>query len=90
MEKSILPVPRPIFFESFKPKLFDTILNEKKLEADIGFILYDIEDSKILETINPSKQYPLASITKLVTALYAMEILGPGQVFTTTIEAIGE
>jgi D-alanyl-D-alanine carboxypeptidase/D-alanyl-D-alanine-endopeptidase (penicillin-binding protein 4) len=90
VQKSILPVPRPIFFESFKPKLFDTILNEKKLEADIGFILYDIEDSKILETINPSKQYPLASITKLVTALYAMEILGPGQVFTTTIEAIGE
>ena len=90
VQKSILPVPRPIFFESFKPKLFDAILNEKKLEADIGFILYDIEDSKILEAINPSKQYPLASITKLVTALYAMEILGTGQVFTTTIEAIGE
>ena len=90
VQKSILPVPRPIFFESFKPKLFDAILNEKKLEADIGFILYDIKDSKILEAINPSKQYPLASITKLVTALYAMEILGTGQVFTTTIEAIGE
>ena len=90
VQKSILPVPRPIFFESFKPKLFDAILNEKKLEADIGFILYDIEESKILEAINPSKQYPLASITKLVTALYAMEILGTGQVFTTTIEAIGE
>ena len=90
LQKSILPVPRPIFFESFKPKLFDAILNEKKLEADIGFILYDIEDSKILEALNPSKQYPLASITKLVTALYAMEILGSGHVFTTTIEAIGE
>ena len=76
--------------DRFKPKLFDAILNEKKLEADIGFILYDIEDSKILEALNPSKQYPLASITKLVTALYAMEILGSGHVFTTTIEAIGE
>jgi len=90
VQKSILPVPRPIFFDYSKPKLFNAILNKKKLEADIGFILYDIEDSKILEAINPSKQYPLASITKVVTALYAMEILGPGQVFTTTIEAIGE
>ena len=31
VQKSILPVPRPIFFESFKPKSFDAILNEKKL-----------------------------------------------------------
>jgi len=90
LQKSIFPVPRPIFFESLKPRSFDSILTYKKIEADIGFILYDIDSSKILEAINPSTQYPLASLTKLVTAKYANEILGPEHVFTTTIEAIGE
>ncbi len=52
------------------------IFNNTKLIAESAFI-WDVQEQKILFNKNGDKKLPLASITKLMTALVAYELLDP-------------
>lgn len=58
--------------------------------GDIGVVVTDLQTGEILEDINGSSAQPPASVTKALTALYALETLGEGHQFRTRIFADGE
>lgn len=60
-----------------------------KLGGTIGYVVADARSGKILESANPRDALPPASTAKAITALFALERLGPGHRFTTRILATG-
>lgn len=62
---------------------------EPDLEATSAFV-WDMRHQRTLYSKNASAQLPLASITKLMTSLVALESLGEGGKVTMTLEAIGQ
>lgn len=59
------------------------------LEASAAFV-FDIQKQKVLYAKNEETQLPLASLTKLVTALIAEETLPESDIFTVGKDAIAE
>ncbi len=55
----------------------------------VGVMVTDLATGEVLEDINSAMQLPPASVTKAVTALYALETLGPTHRFTTKVIAAG-
>lgn len=53
-------------------------------------LVYDIKRERLLYEKNPDERRPLASITKLMTALVAHEIMDGGLIVPITNEAIGQ
>lgn len=66
-----------------------TPLPEPKLEAVSAFV-WDVKEQKALYNHNAGEQLPLASLTKLMTALVAMESLGDDARIAMTLEAIAQ
>ena len=56
--------------------LYENIFDDTKLIAESAFV-WDVRAQKILFNKNGDKELPLASITKLMTALVAYELLDP-------------
>jgi serine-type D-Ala-D-Ala carboxypeptidase/endopeptidase (penicillin-binding protein 4) len=54
-------------------------------KADVGFILVDLASGKSLAERNAGALFLPASVTKLVTAFAALQILGPGHRFVTVL-----
>ncbi|MCF7699316.1 D-alanyl-D-alanine carboxypeptidase/D-alanyl-D-alanine endopeptidase [Loktanella sp. M215] len=59
------------------------------LEGQVGFVIADQETGEVLEQVNGAQGRPPASVTKTLTALYALEILGPDYRFATRLLATG-
>ncbi len=55
------------------------------LDGQVGFVIADAETGEILEAIDGATARPPASVTKAVTALYAIEALGGDYRFKTTV-----
>ncbi|WP_435257657.1 D-alanyl-D-alanine carboxypeptidase/D-alanyl-D-alanine endopeptidase [Thioclava sp. FR2] len=87
-ERSPRPVPR-----GGHPKVatgsVEALIAAAKLTGVVGFAVLDVANGSVLETHNPDQQVPPASVTKAVTALYALERLGPGFRFRTRVLATG-
>ncbi len=86
---SIRPVPRD-------PQLArDSIRSARDLVADaglsgkVGFAVADAETGEMLEVYSPLLALPPASVTKAITALYALDRLGPDFRFKTRLMATG-
>lgn len=74
------PVPDTTVTEILPPHTEDAVdvvapFESMQLEAQSAFV-FDIQDQKVLYSKNADEALPLASITKLMTALVAYEILG--------------
>jgi len=82
---SIVPVPRQKIIDSFRPVTLGKFLKEENLSTDISFVLVDLDSTEVLEAISPSIQFPLASLSKIITALYGLEILGSKYTFETAV-----
>ncbi|WP_366926914.1 D-alanyl-D-alanine carboxypeptidase/D-alanyl-D-alanine endopeptidase [Pseudogemmobacter hezensis] len=65
------------------------LVQAAKLTGSVGFVLMDAATGKVLEARDEGVQLPPASVTKVVTALYALEKLGPGRRFATRVLATG-
>ncbi|SDY45252.1 D-alanyl-D-alanine carboxypeptidase / D-alanyl-D-alanine-endopeptidase (penicillin-binding protein 4) [Jannaschia faecimaris] len=65
------------------------LVEEAGLGGRVGFVLADARTGEILETYNPVRPMPPASVTKAVTGLYALETLGAEFRFTTLLVATG-
>lgn len=78
------PLPRPPRIETL-----EAILARSGLEQATGFVLVDLDSGERLEARAPDIPRPPASVQKLVTALYALETLGPDHRFATRLLATG-
>lgn len=67
----------------------DALIAEARLSGDVGFVVADSRTGKILEARDDALGLPPASVTKAVTALYALERLGPEFRFRTRLVAQG-
>lgn len=79
------PLPRP----PAAPEGLDAILAGSRLGALTAFVLADAADGSVIEAHQPDLERPPASVTKIVTALYALDRLGPGHRFATRLARIG-
>ncbi len=62
---------------------------QARLGGRLGFVVLDARSGEVLEQHNPAIALPPASITKLVTALYATDVLGADFRFRTEFRATG-
>lgn len=58
--------------------------------ADLGFQVIDLDSGAVLASRHPDKGFIPASTVKAVTAFAALETLGPGYRFATTLHAKGK
>jgi serine-type D-Ala-D-Ala carboxypeptidase (penicillin-binding protein 5/6) len=72
-------------FASVKPDLFEDLV----LETHAAYV-FDVQKQKMLFGKNEEAQLPLASLTKLMTALAAYELLPESSIITISHEALGE
>ena len=67
------------------------LINKHKLNRDsLGFELIDIETSKVIESYNAHEAFIPASVTKILTSYFALEVLGAKYRFTTELSYDGE
>ncbi len=59
------------------------------LSGEVGVVVVDTATGEVIETISPDVPQPPASVTKAVTALYALETLGSDFRFRTRLFAMG-
>lgn len=67
----------------------DRLVAEARLGGRVGFVVSDARTGEVLETLNPIRPQPPASVAKAVTALYALETLGAEHRFVTRLIATG-
>ena len=96
LESSLRPRARPLIaidpIPSTRPRVRpDTrsLIAEARLGGDIGFVIADVETGEVLEAIDGDVALPPASVAKAVTALYALETLGPQFQYKTRLIAEG-
>ena len=90
---SLRPKPRDanVHKVAAKPviKSAKSLIAEAKLGGKIGFVVADAKTGLVLEAHNPLLAQPPASVTKTITALYALDSLGSGYRFKTRLLATG-
>ncbi|MEQ9242273.1 D-alanyl-D-alanine carboxypeptidase/D-alanyl-D-alanine endopeptidase [Roseovarius indicus] len=87
---SLRPRARPGgFTESSVPSVED-LIRESRLSGVVTFSVIDVKSGDVLETHDGYTGQPPASVTKAVTALYALDALGPDYRFETRLLAGGE
>lgn len=86
---SLRPQLRPDGPRAPKPTGAEVLIREANLGGRVGCAVVDIKTGKQLEGVNAASGQPPASVTKAVTALYALDALGPGFRFKTRLRATG-
>lgn len=74
---------------SIPPAGLDQLIAKYNISGEFGFVLYDLNANTIIEEKSPSKPMTPASVTKTITALYALDTLGGGFRFSTSVLATG-
>jgi D-alanyl-D-alanine carboxypeptidase/D-alanyl-D-alanine-endopeptidase (penicillin-binding protein 4) len=83
---AVRPRPRPA--SPGQPDPADLIA-AAELGGTVTFAVADAVTGALLEGQGPDDRLPPASVVKMVTALYALQALGPGHRFATTVHATG-
>ena len=83
-----LTSPRPIARNITKDSAA-RLIAQAGLSGQVGFVLADMSDGAIIEDINADLPLPPASVTKAVTAQYALTHLGGAHRFATRVLAQG-
>ncbi|MFX0544948.1 D-alanyl-D-alanine carboxypeptidase/D-alanyl-D-alanine endopeptidase [Roseovarius sp. S1116L3] len=65
------------------------LIEAARLDGRVGFAVIDMTTGTALETREGADGFPPASVTKAITALYALDALGPTYRFTTRLMATG-
>lgn len=66
------------------------IIAQARLDGTVGCALADANTGELLESSAPLSALPPASVTKVLTALYALDALGGAHRFETRIIALGD
>jgi D-alanyl-D-alanine carboxypeptidase/D-alanyl-D-alanine-endopeptidase (penicillin-binding protein 4) len=67
----------------------DALVTEAGLTGHVGFVLIDMATGEVLDARHPDGPFPPASTAKAITAVYALETLGPEHRFVTELRADG-
>ena len=86
---SLRPQVRPDGPRPPAPTGAEVLIREANLGGRVGCAVVDVKSGKQLEGVNARSGQPPASVTKALTALYALDALGPGFRFTTRLRATG-
>lgn len=86
---SLRPKPRAGDYVKPAPPSADELVAKANLTGKVCFAVADARTGELLETRNPLLAQPPASVTKSITALYAMDRLGPDYRFRTRLVADG-
>ncbi|MEO0893935.1 MAG: D-alanyl-D-alanine carboxypeptidase/D-alanyl-D-alanine-endopeptidase [Pseudomonadota bacterium] len=86
-EVSLRPKKRPTAFAPRTAPNVDSLVASAELGGNVTFSVVDINSGKTLESRGGSTALPPASVTKAVTALYALNALGPDFRFETRLVA---
>lgn len=84
-EVSVRPSARP-------PQALPTaaeLIEAAGISGKVSCTVADARTGRVLETVRPVLALPPASVAKAITALYAMDTLGPGYRFHTRLLALG-
>ncbi len=65
------------------------LIKDAQLGGRVGFAVADAKTGLLLESGDGKRGLPPASVTKAVTALYALDVLGNGHRFYTELVAVG-
>ena len=87
--RSIRPAPKPGTPAALTAPALEDLLAQARLGGELGFIVVDARSGQLLEAHNPDLALPPASVTKVVTALYATEALGQDFRYRTQFVATG-
>ncbi len=77
---------KTVLASSSSPK---ALIDAAKLGGAVGFAVADLSTGKLLETNNHAMGLPPASTAKAITALYALDALGPNHRFATRVSTNG-
>lgn len=88
-ETSIWPAPRPVDWTKQTLPSIDDLIARSGFAGKTGIALADARTGQIIEAHSPLLAQPPASVTKSITALYALDALGPGFRFRTRLIATG-
>ena len=86
---SMRPKPRASGYQPRQATPVEDVISASGLTGKVGFVVADAKTGKILESRNPVLSLPPASVTKSVTALYALDALGSAHQFRTRLIADG-
>jgi D-alanyl-D-alanine carboxypeptidase/D-alanyl-D-alanine-endopeptidase (penicillin-binding protein 4) len=87
---SLRPVLRPAGLGAGRAAAaVEALVAEANLSGEVGYAVLDAGTGAVLEARAPEAALPPASVTKAVTALYALDVLGAGHRFATRLVATG-
>jgi len=86
---SLRPPARAGDFHKQAVRGAEALIAKAGLGGKVSFVVADAKTGLILETENPILAQPPASVTKAITALYALDSLGSGFRFKTRLMARG-
>lgn len=86
---SLRPVARPGGGAARLAPSAEALVAEAQLSGRVGYAVADAQSGQVLEEGDGATGLPPASVTKAVTALYALDALGPGYRFETRLFATG-
>src|SRR6056297_3938483 len=86
---SLRPVARPGGGAARLAPSAEALVAEAQLSGRVGYAVADAASGQVLEEGDGATGLPPASVTKAVTALYALDALGPGYRFETRLFATG-
>ena len=87
--RSIRPEARPPGARAVLAPDAYQIIDSARLGGKVGYVVADLDTGRILEVLNPILPLPPASTAKAITALYAMDTLGPNYRFATQLIGTG-
>lgn len=87
--RSLVPRPRPATAALSALEDPARLITSAELGGEVGFAVVDLQSGEVLETHNPLKGLPPASVTKTITSLYALDRLGPAHRFRTRLIGTG-
>jgi D-alanyl-D-alanine carboxypeptidase/D-alanyl-D-alanine-endopeptidase (penicillin-binding protein 4) len=77
----------PNSFASNLVESIDKLVQEKAGDLNYGIVVVDLDSRKDVLTIHPKRLFIPASLTKIVTAYYVLEKLGPAYEYRTSLQA---
>jgi D-alanyl-D-alanine carboxypeptidase/D-alanyl-D-alanine-endopeptidase (penicillin-binding protein 4) len=86
---SLRPVARPAGGAARLAPGAAALIDRARLSGQVGFAVAETGTGRVLEEHAGSTGLPPASVTKAITALYALDSLGPDYRFTTRLVATG-
>lgn len=87
--QSLRPVLRPAGGRAATAPAVDALVSKAQLGGNVVFAVADAETGQLLEVREPLRGLPPASVVKALTAIYALDTLGPAHRFETRLIATG-